>query len=85
MSMPHETKEAEGPLNQTLKQDPSGQMLRELIDQLMASGKQVDDSLDQPHTAEEQDVLQRLAESIRMGDTVLQRLWAKCHNRPAVL
>jgi Type III secretion system, cytoplasmic E component of needle len=85
MSMPHEPKEAEGPLNQTLKQDPSGQLLRELIDQLMASGKQVDDSLDQPHTAEEQDVLQRLADSIRMGDTVLQRLWAKCHNRPAVL
>lgn len=85
MSTARETKEAEGPLNQTLKKDMSGQMLRELVDQLSVSGKQVDDSLDQPHTAEEQDVLQRLADSIRMGDTVLQRLWAKCHNRPAVL
>jgi tRNA U34 5-carboxymethylaminomethyl modifying GTPase MnmE/TrmE len=85
MSAAHELKEAEGLLSQTLKQDMSGQMLRELVEQLTASVQQVEASLDQPHTAEEQDVLQRLAEAIRMCDTTLQRLWAKCHNRPAVL
>jgi hypothetical protein len=59
--------------------------LRELIEQLSTSGRQVEVSLDQPHTAAEQDVLQHLAEAIRLGDTVLQRIWVKNHKRPVVL
>jgi molybdopterin converting factor small subunit len=85
MSMPHELNPANGLLNQVLKQDTSGEALRELIDQLATSGKQVEVSLDQPHTAAEQDVLQQLAEAIRLGDTALQRLWVKTHKRPVVL
>jgi molybdopterin converting factor small subunit len=85
MSIPHELNPANGLLNQILKNDSSGEALRELIEQLSTSGKQVEDSLDQPHTAAEQDVLQQLAEAIRLGDTVLQRLWTKLHKRPVVL
>jgi len=72
-------------LNQVLKQDRSGEVLRELIDQLQATATQVEASLDRPHTAEEQDVLQLLAEATRLGDTVLQRLWVKAHKRPVML
>jgi uncharacterized protein YifE (UPF0438 family) len=85
MSMPHELNQANGLLSQVLKQDKSGEALRELLDQLSTSGKQVDISLDQPHTAAEQDVLQQVAEAIRLSDTVLQRIWVKNHKRPVVL
>jgi molybdopterin converting factor small subunit len=85
MSTSHEMNPANGALNQILKQDTTGEALRELIEQLTTSGRQVEVSLDQPHTAAEQDVLQQLAEAIRTGDTVLQRLWVKAHKRPVVL
>lgn len=85
MSTTHEMNPANGVLNQILKQDNTGETLRELLDRLTTSGKQVEASLDQPHTAAEQDVLQRMADAIRLGDTVLQRLWVKYHKRPAVL
>jgi molybdopterin converting factor small subunit len=85
MSTLRETTQAEELLTQRLKQDTNGQTLRELIEQLAASAKQVEESLDQPHTAEEQEILQHLAEAIRTGDAVLQRLWTQFHKRPVML
>jgi Type III secretion system, cytoplasmic E component of needle len=85
MSMPHEMNPANALLGQILKQDSSGTALRELLDQLATSDKEVEASLDQPHTAAEQEVLQQLADAIRLGDTVLQRLWVMRHKRPVVL
>jgi uncharacterized protein YifE (UPF0438 family) len=85
MSIPRESNPANVLLGQILKQDSSGAALRELLDQLTTSSKEVETSLDQPHTATEQDVLLRLDEAIRLGDSVLQRLWVKYHQRPVVL
>jgi uncharacterized protein YifE (UPF0438 family) len=85
MSIPHESNPANALLGQILKQDSSGEALRQLLAQLTTSSKEVETSLDQPHTAEEQDVLLRLEDAIRLGDTVLQRLWVKYHKRPVVL
>jgi molybdopterin converting factor small subunit len=85
MSMPHEMNPANALLGQILKQDSSGTALRELLDQLATSDKEVEASLAQPHTAAEQEVLQQLADAIRLGDTVLQRLWVMRHKRPVVL
>jgi hypothetical protein len=72
-------------LGQILKQDASGSALRELVDQLTTSSNEVDASLDQPHTAEEQDTLLRLGDAIRLGDSVIQNLWVKYHKRPVML
>lgn len=85
MSFPHESNPTEGLLGQILKKDTAGDALRELLSQFSMSAKQVEDSLDQPHTAAEQDILQQLADAIRLGDSTLQRLWVKYHKRPVVL
>jgi uncharacterized protein YifE (UPF0438 family) len=85
MTKAYETGPANVLLAQILKGDSSGEALRELIQQLETSSKEVEASLDQPHTAEEQDVLQQLAEAIRTCDSVLQRLWVKYHKRPVTL
>jgi uncharacterized protein YifE (UPF0438 family) len=85
MSTSREMTEAEGLLTQSLKQDKTGETLLDLIKVLATTGKQVEHSLDQPHTAEEQEVLQHLAEAVRTGDTALQKLWTKFHKRPVVL
>jgi hypothetical protein len=85
MSQTHELKRVDGLLRQAIMDDTSGHVLIELADQLTAAARQVESSLDQPHTAEEQDALQQLADAIRTSDTVLQRLWTKVHNRPAPL
>jgi uncharacterized protein YifE (UPF0438 family) len=85
MSMPDASNPSNALLGQILKQDSSGAALKELLDQLTTSSKEVETSLDQPHTAAEQDTLLRLEEAIRLGDSVLQRLWVKYHKRPVVL
>jgi uncharacterized protein YifE (UPF0438 family) len=85
MSTSREMTEAEGLLTQRLKQDKTGETLLDLIKVLTTTGQQVEQSLDQPHTAEEQEVLQHLAEAVRTGDTALQKLWTKFHKRPVVL
>jgi uncharacterized protein YifE (UPF0438 family) len=85
MSSAHEANPANALLAQILKQDKSGAMLRELLDQLSTSGKEIEASLDQPRTAEEQDVLLQLEEAVRSGDSVLQNIWVKYHKRPVVL
>jgi uncharacterized protein YifE (UPF0438 family) len=85
MSHPHGSNPANALLGQLMKRDASGETLRELIQQLATSGREVETSLNQPRTAEEQDALLQLEEAIRQGDTVLQRIWVKYHNRPVVL